>query len=84
MVKMPFLTIAHAYKDAQQKGEEPSVGTFLYPVLMAADILLPDASIVPVGKDQVQHLEITRELARKFNHLANTSFFHRAGRAGNG
>ncbi|MDE0243527.1 MAG: tryptophan--tRNA ligase [Candidatus Kaiserbacteria bacterium] len=75
MVKMPFLTIGHAYKDAVQKGSEPSVGTFLYPALMAADILLPDAAVVPVGKDQVQHIEITREFARRFHRLTGTDYF---------
>lgn len=75
MVKMPFLTMAHAYKDAKEKGESPSVGTFLYPALMAADILLPGAAVVPVGKDQVQHLEVAREFARRFNHLVGKQYF---------
>ena len=74
-VKMGFLATAHAYKDAKQKGAEPSVATYLYPALMAADILLPDATVVPVGKDQAQHLELAREFARKFNRLAGEEYF---------
>ncbi|MFZ2804652.1 MAG: tryptophan--tRNA ligase [Patescibacteria group bacterium] len=56
------------YKDkAKAKGENVSVGLFTYPILMAADILLYDATVVPVGEDQVQHLELTRLIARRFN-----------------
>jgi tryptophanyl-tRNA synthetase len=58
---------AHSYKDKVAQGIRPSVGLFLYPVLMAADILGPRATMVPVGQDQVQHLEITRAIARSFN-----------------
>lgn len=65
---MPQLMRAHAFKDAEAKNKEISVGTFNYPLLMAADILLYDAETVPVGQDQVQHIEIAREIARKFNH----------------
>ncbi|HCB51988.1 TPA: tryptophan--tRNA ligase [Patescibacteria group bacterium] len=59
----------HSYKDALAKGKagEISVGTFCYPILMAADILLYDADIVPVGKDQKQHVEYARDIAQKFN-----------------
>jgi tryptophanyl-tRNA synthetase len=64
---MPYLMRAHAFKDAEAKNNEVSVGTFNYPLLMAADILLYGADIVPVGKDQEQHLEIARDCARKFN-----------------
>ncbi len=64
---MPFLSRAHAYKDAQTKGREVSVGTFDYPMLMAADILIQDADVVPVGQDQKQHVEIARDTAEKFN-----------------
>lgn len=67
LVTMPYLMRAHAYKDAEAKKQEVNVGTFNYPVLMAADILIQDADVVPVGKDQKQHLEIAREIARKFN-----------------
>lgn len=64
---MPYLMRAHAFKDAEAKNKEISVGTFTYPLLMAADILLPNAEFVPVGKDQEQHVEISRDMARKFN-----------------
>ncbi len=66
---MGLLQRAHSYKDKTAKGIDASVGLFTYPILMAADILLYDAEIVPVGKDQKQHLEIARDLAEKFNHL---------------
>lgn len=64
---MPYLSRAHAYKDAQVKNKEVSVGTFAYPMLMAADILLYDTDIVPVGADQKQHVEYARDTAEKFN-----------------
>lgn len=67
LVTVPWLERAHAFKDKTEKGIEASVGLFNYPVLMAADILLPGAEIVPVGKDQIQHVEMAREIARKFN-----------------
>lgn len=67
LVTMPYLMRAHAFKDAEAKKKEVNVGTFNYPVLMAADILIQDTDIVPVGKDQIQHIEIAREIARKFN-----------------
>lgn len=66
---MPFLMRAHAFKDAQAKNKEIDVGTFNYPVLMAADILLYDPDLVPVGADQKQHVEIARDIAEKFNHV---------------
>ena len=59
----------HAYKDALARGESPNAGIFNYPVLMAADILLYDADRVPVGRDQVQHLELARDAAARLNHL---------------
>lgn len=59
----------HAYKDALAKGESPNAGIFNYPVLMAADIVLYDAQIVPVGKDQVQHIELCRDVAQRVNHV---------------
>lgn len=58
----------HAYKDAVAKGEAPNAGVFNYPLLMAADILLFDTDEVPVGKDQKQHIELTRDLAMRVNH----------------
>ena len=64
---MGLLQRSHAYKDALAKGKEVEVGTFTYPILMAADILLYKSDAVPVGKDQVQHIEIARDLAVKFN-----------------
>jgi len=65
---------SHAYKDAISKSQTPSMGLFDYPVLMAADILLYDADIVPVGKDQEQHLEITRDIATFFNNTYSDTF----------
>lgn len=59
----------HAYKDALARGESPNAGIFNYPLLMAADILLFDAHVVPVGKDQKQHLELTRDAAGRLNHM---------------
>lgn len=59
----------HAYKDAVARGESPNAGLFNYPVLMAADILLYDTDVVPVGKDQKQHLELTRDVATRVNHV---------------
>ena len=62
------LTLAHSFKDKADRLEDVNAGLFTYPMLMAADILLYDAEIVPVGKDQLQHLEITRDVANRFNH----------------
>lgn len=62
-----MLARAHSFKDAQAKGVEINMGVFNYPILMAADILLFDAHIVPVGQDQKQHLEMARDLAQRFN-----------------
>ena len=72
----PFqrLQLAHSFKDRQDRLSEVNSGIFTYPVLMAADILLYDAEIVPVGKDQMQHLEITRDIASRFNHKYPNSF----------
>jgi len=64
---MGLLERAHSYKDKLAKGIAPSHGLFAYPVLMAADILIYDSEVVPVGKDQKQHIEITRDLVIKFN-----------------
>lgn len=71
---MPYLMRAHSYKDAEAKNKEINAGTFTYPVLMAADILLPGADVVPVGKDQEQHLEIARDIADKFNRTYGETF----------
>ena len=67
LTPMGLLERAHSYKDKTAKGIAPNFGLFAYPVLMAADILLFDTNIVPVGKDQKQHLEMTRDIAIKFN-----------------
>lgn len=67
LVTVPFLMQAHAYKDKVAKGLEANAGLFTYPMLMAADILLYDADVVPVGEDQRQHVEYAREAATKFN-----------------
>lgn len=64
----PMLANAHSFKDKSSRLSDVNAGLFTYPVLMAADILLYDANIVPVGKDQLQHLEITRDIASSFNH----------------
>lgn len=66
-VTVPFLMQAHSYKDKVAKGLEPNAGLFTYPMLMAADILLYDTDVVPVGEDQRQHIEYAREAAVKFN-----------------
>lgn len=71
---MPYLMRAHAYKDAQAKNKEINVGTFDYPILMAADILMYDPDIVPVGADQKQHVEYARDTAEKFNSLYGVTF----------
>ena len=74
LVTVPWLERAHAFKDKSANGLEPNVGLFDYPVLMAADILLPGGEIIPVGRDQVQHIEMTREIARKFNNTYGETF----------
>lgn len=62
------LTLAHSFKDKADRLEDVNSGLFAYPMLMAADILLYDADEVPVGKDQLQHLEMSRDVANRFNH----------------
>ncbi len=71
---MPYLMRAHAYKDAEAKSKEVNVGLFDYPMLMAADILIQDADVVPVGKDQKQHVEYARDTAQKFNNTFGETF----------
>lgn len=71
---MPYLERAHAYKDAKENRKEINVGTFNYPMLMAADILLYDTDVVPVGQDQKQHVEIARDTAEKFNRIYGNAF----------
>jgi tryptophanyl-tRNA synthetase len=74
---VPYLKRAHAYKDAVAKGgeEDVSAGTFTYPMLMAADILLYDTDLVPVGQDQKQHIEFARDTAEKFNRIFKSEIF---------
>src|SRR5438105_812662 len=67
VTNMGLLERAHSYKDKTDKGIEASVGLFTYPVLMAADILMYRSHVVPVGHDQVQHIEMTADMAGKFN-----------------
>jgi tryptophanyl-tRNA synthetase len=67
MVTVPFLQLAHSYKAKVANGLEPNAGLFTYPMLQAADITLYDIDVVPVGEDQRQHLEYTREAVGKFN-----------------
>jgi len=74
LAPMGLLERAHSYKDKVAKGISPHFGLFAYPVLMAADILLFDAERVPVGKDQKQHVEMTRDLAAKFNQTYGQTF----------
>ncbi|MFA6353867.1 MAG: tryptophan--tRNA ligase [Candidatus Paceibacterota bacterium] len=74
IVTMPYLMRAHAFKDAQAKNKEIDIGTFNYPVLMAADILMYSPDLVPVGADQKQHVEIARDIAEKFNNTYGDTF----------
>jgi tryptophanyl-tRNA synthetase len=74
LTPMGLLERAHSYKDKTAKGISPNFGLFAYPVLMAADILLYDTQRVPVGKDQKQHLEMTRDIAIKFNQTYGETF----------
>lgn len=71
----PMLANAHSFKDKSERLSEVYAGLFTYPVLMAADIILYDAEFVPVGKDQVQHIEITRDIAAKFNSQYQQNIF---------
>jgi tryptophanyl-tRNA synthetase len=70
----PMLANAHSFKDKSSRLSDVNAGLFTYPVLMAADILLYDADFVPVGKDQKQHLEMTRDIASSFNHMYGDTF----------
>ena len=71
---MPYLQRSHVFKDAQAKNKEIDVGTFVYPMLMAADILLYSPDVVPVGADQKQHIEYARDTAQKFNNIFGETF----------
>ncbi|MBX4192005.1 tryptophan--tRNA ligase [Candidatus Parcubacteria bacterium] len=74
LVPISLLELGHAYKDKVAKGVEANAGLFTYPMLMAADILLYDTDIVPVGEDQRQHVEYAREAAKKFNNAYGETF----------
>lgn len=74
LAPMGLIERCHSYKDKIARGIIPSHGLFSYPILMAADILLYQADVVPVGKDQKQHLEVARDLAQKFNHEFGQTF----------
>jgi tryptophanyl-tRNA synthetase len=71
----PMLANAHSFKDKSENLADVNAGLFTYPVLMAADIILYDAEFVPVGKDQKQHLEMTRDIASSFNHQYGEKYF---------
>lgn len=75
VTQMSLLEKCHAYKDKIAKGLAADAGLFTYPVLMAADILAYDSNLVPVGQDQVQHLEVTRDIAQRFNHIYEQDVF---------
>jgi tryptophanyl-tRNA synthetase len=74
LTPMSLLEKCHSYKDKIAKGISPNHGLFAYPVLMAADILLFDSNVVPVGRDQKQHVEVTRDIAIKFNEAYGQTF----------
>ena len=76
LTPMGLLERSHAYKDKKAKGQDATAGLFGYPVLMASDILLYNPDFVPVGKDQKQHVEITRDLANKFNNIYGGNLLH--------
>lgn len=69
------LTLAHSFKDKADRLDDVNAGLFTYPILMAADILIYDAEVVPVGKDQLQHLEMARDMGARFNHQMNAEIF---------
>lgn len=70
----PMLANAHSFKEKAERLSDVNAGLFTYPVLMAADIILYDANLIPVGKDQLQHLEIARDIATSFNHIYGDTF----------
>ena len=75
VTQMHLLEKCHAYKDKKDRGIPADAGLFTYPVLMAADILAYDSDIVPVGLDQVQHIEVTRDVAQRFNRIFDSEVF---------
>lgn len=74
LTPMGLLERCHSYKDKMARGLSPNHGLFAYPVLMAADILIYDSNVVPVGRDQKQHVEVTRDIAAKFNEQYGKTF----------
>ena len=74
LTPMGLLERCHSYKDKIAEGISPNHGMFAYPVLMAADILIYDSNVVPVGRDQKQHVEVTRDIAIKFNETYGETF----------
>ncbi len=76
LTQMHLLEKCHAYKDKKEKGIAADAGLFTYPVLMAADILIYDSDVVPVGADQIQHIEVTRDIAKRFNSTYGTEALH--------
>ena len=76
ITQMHLLEKCVSYKDKKEKGIAADAGLFTYPVLMAADILLYDSDIVPVGADQIQHIEVTRDIAKRFNSIYETDALH--------
>jgi len=76
VTQISLLEKCHAYKDKLAKGIAADAGLFTYPVLMAADILLYDSDLVPVGADQIQHIEVTRDIAQRFNSTYGGEFLH--------
>jgi tryptophanyl-tRNA synthetase len=76
LTQMHMLEKCHAYKDKKAKGVAADAGLFTYPVLMAADILIYDSDCVPVGADQIQHIEVTRDIAQRFNSTYKTEALH--------
>lgn len=74
LITVPYLMRAHSYKDKVANNIEPTAGLFTYPMLMAADILIQDADVVPVGQDQKQHIEFARDVAIKFNNAYGETF----------
>lgn len=75
VTQMSLLEKCHAYKDKKDKGIPADAGLFNYPVLMAADILAYESDVVPVGQDQIQHIEVTRDIAQRFNHIYQQDVF---------
>ena len=75
VTQMHLLEKCHAYKDKKERGLPADAGLFTYPVLMAADILAYDSDVVPVGLDQVQHIEVTRDVAGRFNRIFDSEVF---------